>query len=354
MSHFHSVTVTNITRETKDSVSVSLKPNHPDDDFSYASGQYLTFNIHMNGEELHRSYSLCSAPNESEMRIAVKKVEGGRVSGFFNEILKEGDVLKSMLPAGNFILPQTNEKTHFVFFAAGSGITPIISLLKSVLQTEPNHQVSLFFGNSSADTIIFKKELEALELSHDQLKVYHLLTDGSSELPIFSGRINFGKTSELLYNFCSDNLPKEFFICGPSEMMNSVQNALVDANINSENIHLEYFAAPTDSVPTKAIDVTEERYEGMANVKVILDDDEFEFQLNSTGASILNAVLDQGEDAPYSCRGGVCTTCKAKVLKGKVHMDSNFALTDGEIANGYILTCQSHPNSPDVEVSYDE
>jgi len=354
MSHFHSVTVTDIKKETEDCVSVELKANHHEDDFSYASGQYLTFSFHMNGEELHRSYSLCSAPHENTMRIAVKHVEGGRVSGHFNQSVKVGDVLKSMLPGGNFVLPEKNSATHFVFFAAGSGITPVISLIKTALQSNLKHRISLFFGNTNEDTTIFKQELDELSALHDSFQVYHLYTNGNAESPLFSGRINFGKTTELLYNFCSDEMPKDFFICGPSDMMISVKNALIDANIPEKNIHLEYFAAPVEDSTSQKETETEVRYEGISNVKVILDDEEIKFQMNSQGASILNAVLDEGEDAPYSCRGGVCTTCKAKLLKGKVHMDSNFALTDGDIANGYILTCQSHPNSSDIELSYDE
>jgi ring-1,2-phenylacetyl-CoA epoxidase subunit PaaE len=314
----------------------------------------------VNGEELHRSYSLCSAPYESDLRVAVKKVESGRGSTFLTENLKEGDTLEAMPPEGNFTIQlDSSNKKHHVFFAAGSGITPIYSIIKSVLHQEPDSKLTLFYGNSAANQIIFKEELAKLvEESNERLDVHHILTDGSNDKAIFNGRIDFGKTLELLINFCGDELKKEFFICGPAGMMKSVKNALTDNGAEQDSIHLEYFEAPGEENPEvvkdEKTDEIKSGFIGEAKITAILDDEEWNFDLHTDGQPILNTALDQGADAPYSCRGGVCTTCMAKLQEGTVRMDSNFALTDQEIEDGYILTCQSHPTSEKVKVSWDD
>lgn len=356
MSHFHKLHVTGIRKLTSKAVEVSLSPVDSKIDFSYLAGQYLTFCFDHEGEELRRSYSLCSSPGDSELKVGVKQLEGGRISTHFNKEMKVGDEVNCMVPEGNFVLKENDEASHYVFFAAGSGITPIISIIRVLLQKYPQHKVSLFYGNRSQEEIMFKDELFSLSDQNDNFKLYHILSDGSNESPLFNGRISFGKATELLYNFCNDPQHKEFYICGPSGMMVSVQNALEDAQVNQEQIHVEYFEAP-DQDPLsqqKEEDEVFPDFEGPAKVKIILDDEEFEYELDSKGDSILNATLDQGADAPYSCKGGVCTTCKALVLKGKVKMDSDFALTDGEKEEGYVLTCQSHPCSEEVVISYDE
>lgn len=356
MSHFHPLTVRHIHRETPESVVIELdNPNHSVV-FDYKSGQYLTFSLNINGEELHRSYSICSAPHENKLQVAVKEVEKGRVSTFLNRNLKSGDQLMSMIPMGNFFVPfQVQNRKHYVFFAAGSGITPVISLIKTTLQEEPNSIITLFYGNRSSSGTIFKSELDILA-QNDRFKIFYIYSNNESPSPLFSGRINFGKTLELINNFCNDNLSKEYFICGPAEMIQSVSEALKDNNVNPELIHFEYFAPPTEKKIVETIPAelrSESDFNGEAKLEVVLDDRTYNFNLNTKGNSVLDAVLDQGADAPYSCKGGVCTTCRAKIIEGSVKMDSNFALTDSEIKGGYILTCQSHPTSSVLKISYD-
>ncbi|MFZ6052985.1 2Fe-2S iron-sulfur cluster-binding protein [Halocola ammonii] len=360
MRKFFPLKVSKINRETDDAVSIQLDISGLEDKFSYKHGQYITFKVPVNGEDLHRSYSLCSAPHESELRVAVKRVDQGKGSTFLTEELKEGDTLEAMSPEGNFTIAlDEKNKKHYVFFAAGSGITPIFSIIKAVLRNEPESKLTLFYGNSSKEQIIFKDELDTLAQQNEgRLTTHHILTDGSSDKAIFNGRIDFGKTLELLINFCSDDLEKEYFICGPAGMMKSVQNALADNGIEKGKIHLEYFEAPGEENPevVKEEDKDEVKsgFIGDAEITAVLDDEEWNFSLHTDGRTILTEALDQGADAPYSCRGGVCTTCMAKLVEGTVKMDSNFALTDQEIEDGYILACQSHPTSEKVKISWDD
>lgn len=363
MAKFFPLRVSKINRETANAVSIELDINGYEDEFAFKHGQYVTIKIPVDGEELHRSYSLCSAPHESSLRVAVKKVDQGAVSGFLTDSLEVGSTLETMPPEGNFTvaLDQSNKK-HYALFAAGSGITPVISIVKAVLHEEPNSKVTLFYGNSSASEIIFKNELETLSASEgDRFEVHHILTDGSNDSALFNGRIDFAKTTELLFKFVNDDLPKEFFICGPAEMMKSVKNALLDNNISEKLIHLEYFVPPGEENPEVIKDESSAPKEelaaafiGDAKITAMLDDEEISFNLHTDGKTILEAALDLGADAPYSCKGGVCTTCMAKLQEGTVRMDSNYALTDEEIEDGYILCCQSHPTSEKVKISWDD
>jgi ring-1,2-phenylacetyl-CoA epoxidase subunit PaaE len=349
--------VSAIERQTPESVAITLDPGNNAAAFNYLSGQYLTFILPIGGESLHRSYSICSAPHENILRVAVKEVEGGRASTFLNRQLKVGDELKSMAPMGNFFVPfDAGNQKHYVFFAAGSGITPVISLIKSSLHREPQSKITLFYANKSASTTIFKDELQSLS-TDQRFKLVNIYSSDNQVEPLFSGRINFGKTLELIYNYCNDSLTKEYFVCGPSGMIEAVSEALQDSGVQKSAIHFEYFAAPgQDTTIKKEPAVTSEPagFEGECEVEVMLDDRSYKFKLHTKGNSVLDATLDQGADAPYSCKGGVCTTCRAKLKSGSVKMDNNFALTDGEMKDGYILTCQSHPTSSSIKVSYDE
>lgn len=363
---FYQIPLKSVERVTADSVVLTLDVKDHKDAFQYAPGQYITFCFNLKDEELHRSYSVCSAPHETEFRVAVKEVEGGRASSHANRNLQAGTIMNVRPPEGNFkITTDVGNQRHIVLFGAGSGITPLISIAKAVLNDEPNSRVTLFYGNRDKESIMFYKELDALAVD-ERMDVYHILTDGSTGVPLFSGRINFGKTIELLYNFVKDEMPKEYFVCGPSGMMSSVRNALLDNGIDQKFIHMEFFENPgqeftaklapnsSEAADANAAEEDEDGFEGEAQVTVVLDDEEFEFELNTQGTSVLSAALEAGADAPYSCQGGVCTTCRAKLVEGKVRMDSNFALTDQEMKEGYILTCQSHPTSAKIKVSYDD
>lgn len=363
---FYQIPLKSVERVTADSVMLTLDVTDHKEAFQYAPGQYITFCFNLKEEDLHRSYSVCSAPFENEFRVAVKEVDGGRVSSHANRKLQAGTIMNVRPPEGNFkIATDANQQRHIVLFGAGSGITPLISIAKAVLHDEPNSHVTLFYGNSNKESIMFYKELDALA-EDDRMDVYHILTDGSTGVPLFTGRINFGKTIELLYNFVKDDLPKEYFVCGPSGMMSSVRNALLDNGIDEKFIHMEFFENPGQEFTEEAAvrsnseadassqEADEDGFEGESEVTIVLDDEEFKFELDTQGTSVLSAALEAGADAPYSCQGGVCTTCRAKLVEGKVRMDSNFALTDQEMKEGYILTCQSHPTSPKIKVSYDD
>lgn len=358
MSRILPLRVKRIERETLNSVKVTLDIEGYREAFDFLPGQYITFCFNLKGEELRRAYSLCTAPHENEIQVAVKEIEAGRVSVHANRTLKVGDPMQVMPPEGNFFVRTSPEsQRHIVLFGAGSGITPLISIAKAILHDEPLSKVTLFFGNRNKESIMFYRELDRLA-QNDRMDVYHILSDGSTGTPLFSGRMTFGKTLELLYTFVTDDLDKEYFVCGPVGMMKSVKNALEDSQIPTEKIHLEYFENPEKSntpKPAPAPSVIQDKPFGQsATVEVILDAATFHFDLADEKKTVLDGALAAGADAPFSCQGGVCTSCRAKLLEGSVRMDSNFALTDQELKEGYILTCQAHPTSAHIKVSYDE
>ncbi len=358
MSRFLPLRVKRIERETPDAVKVTLDTEGFSDAFNFLPGQYITFCFNLKGEDLRRAYSLCTAPHENEIQVAVKEIDAGRVSVHANRTLKVGDPMLVMPPQGNFFLRTSPEtQRHIVLFGAGSGITPLISIAKAVLHDEPLSRVTLFYGNTERESIMFYRELDRLA-QNNRMDVYHILTDGTTGSPLFSGRITFGKTLELLYNFVNDDLDKEFFVCGPSGMMTSVKNALYDADIPAEKIHLEYFENPdkpaTPKVITPPVVIQEKEFGQLATIELVLDARTFNFVMDDEKKSVLDAALAAGADAPFSCQGGVCTSCIAKLLEGSVRMDSNFALTDQELKEGYILTCQAHPTSAHIKVSFDD
>lgn len=358
MSRFLPLRVKRIERETPDAVKVTLDTEGFNDAFTFLPGQYITFCFNLKGNDLRRAYSLCTAPHENEIQVAVKEIDAGQVSVHANRTLKVGDPMQVMPPEGNFFLRTSPDaQRHIALFGAGSGITPLISIAKAVLHDEPLSRVTLFYGNTERESIMFYRELDRLA-QNNRMDVYHILTDGSTGSPLFSGRITFGKTLELLYNFVNDDLDKEYFVCGPSGMMTSVKNALYDAEIPAEKIHLEYFENPdkpaTPKVIAPPVVIQEKEFGQLATVELVLDAATFNFEIDDEKKSVLDAALAAGADAPFSCQGGVCTSCRAKLLEGSVRMDSNFALTDQELKEGYILTCQAHPTSAHIKVSFDD
>jgi len=352
---FHSLTVKEVRQETDDSVSIAFDiPADLQENYQYLSGQYLTLKTEINGEEVRRSYSLCSAPHENEWRVAIKLVENGKFSTFANKELKAGDVLDVMTPMGNFsISPDSDQKRSIALFAAGSGITPVISIAKTILTQEPSSDVTLFYGNRSISSIIFHEEIEGLKNEHmDRLRLVHLLSRENLGTPLFKGRIDVKKANDLFTVFLKDNLPDAVYICGPEQMILDVKESMISNGLDSKSIHLELFTSP-DAPKNKPV----EKYEGPqidSNVSVILDGDRFDLHLDSDGENLLDAASKTGADLPYACKGGVCCTCKAKVLEGEARMDVNYALEPDEVAAGYILTCQAHPMSDKLVVSFDE
>jgi len=243
-----------------------------------------------------------------------------------------------------------------VAFAAGSGITPILSILKTVLRSEPKSRFTLFYGNTDSDRIIFRKKLDELKAQHgDRLAVHHILSQGKDEDALFNGRITKDKAKQLLSRFVADTLDKEFFICGPEQMMVNVSEALEGMGADKKTIHVELFSSPVTNEAKKApVEVGEGAFTGTAQVKVIMDGRETLLTMDASGDSVLDVALDAGVDVPFACKGAVCCTCKARVVEGKVEMAMNYALTDEEVADGYVLTCQTHPRSATLTIDYDQ
>lgn len=361
MARFHPLTVTSVHQETVDSIVIGFViPPELREDFRFIQGQYLTLKVPVKDEVLRRSYSICSSPlDPEEIRIAVKRVQGGRVSTTLVETLKPGMTLEVMTPMGKFytLLDAAHQK-HYVCFAGGSGITPILSIIKTVLRSEPNSRLTLFYGNTDTDRIIFRKSLEELQAKHgERLKVYHILTYGKDEDMLFNGLITVEKAAALAQRFVRDTADTEYFICGPEPMMVNVSEALEKLGVDKDRVHIELFNAPVAEAEQKKAEAqaaTEGTLEGMAKVKIILDGRETEIEVPAQGITILDSAENAGLDVPYSCKGAVCCTCKARIVEGKVAMDMNYALTDEEVADGYVLTCQSHPLTPRVVVDYDQ
>ncbi len=351
---FHSLKVADIRRETEDTVSISFEvPEELKADYHYFPGQYLTFKKVINEDEVRRSYSLCSAPYENELRVAVKQVKDGLFSTFANSELKKGDFLDVMTPTGQFSLKTdvSNEKSY-VFFAAGSGVTPVLAMIKSVLEEEPSSNVTFFYGNKGFASIIFREQIEALKNYFlDRIRVVHVLSRESLGNKIQKGRIDSEKCEALYDAFLKDSEISGVYVCGPEQMIFSVKDSMIAKGVDEHSIHFELFTTP--GLRLEDIEVyTGPKVE--ANVTVIIDGDEIELALSSDGESVLEAAQKAGGDLPYACKGGVCCTCKAKILEGEAIMTVNYSLEQDEIDAGYILTCQAHPTSETLVVSFDE
>lgn len=354
MAKFSPLKVKDIRRETPDAVSVAFEvPPTLQIPYQYKQGQYITLKLNINNEELRRSYSICTSPfTEKELRVAIKEVNGGKVSTYINKQLKVGDTIEVMTPMGNFysVLSGGNKK-NYVLFAGGSGITPMMSILKSILHIEKQSQVTLIYANKNENAIIFKNELDKIASENPtNFKLVNIYD--TTSLPVADiqkGLITTDKAVALLENF---GLTKsdEYFICGPGPLMENIKTALEKLAVAKEKIHIEYFTSVIDAV-AKAEGKQDKNIN--SNVTVIQYGIETNFNLSTDGSSILDAAIDAGVDAPFSCKGAVCCTCRAKVIEGKVKMDANFALTDAEVEEGFVLTCQAHPLTEKVIIDYD-
>lgn len=355
---FYSLKVKEVRPETNDCVSVALEvPDELKETFRFAPGQYLTFKKHMQGAEIRRSYSICCSLNDNELRVAIKKVEQGKFSGFANIELKPGDMLDVMPPMGKFS-PRKSEKIkkQYLAIAAGSGITPVMSIMKSVLENETDSDFTLVYGNKNRNTIIFREAIEGLKNKYMQrMRVYHILSREMMDVPLFNGRIDANKIVDLSKSLIDIHKIDETFVCGPEEMLLSVRKQLIDIGMPSEKIHIELFTSP-DQPKASHEKWTKERgneSEAMSKVSIRLDGVTFEMELAHNGDSILDAALKHGADLPYACKGGVCSTCRAKVTEGEVEMEVNYALEKDELKNGFVLTCQSHPKTEKVVIDFD-
>lgn len=358
---FYPLKVKEVRQETFDTVSVLLDvPDELKETFEFIQGQYLTFKIDHQGVEIRRSYSLCSSPLDQEWRVAIKKVSGGRFSTYANDHLNAGDVLDVMPPMGRFYTPlKANQHKNYVFFAAGSGITPVYSIIKTVLQVEPGSSVTLFYGNKNSTSIIFKDSLEALKnLFIGRLAIHYFLSRERMDAELFQGRIDSDKCYALLNCFPEIKEGDEFFLCGPLEMIESVKTVLIEAGVDKYKIHFELFTSPaqqSDIVQKRHVAVTaNDATTPKSKVTVKVDGISFDFDLAYEGSNILDAAMLKGADLPYSCKGGVCSTCRARLVEGVVDMDVNYALEEDEVEDGFILTCQSRPRSERIIIDFDQ
>ena len=345
MSEFYALTVSEVKKETSNSVSISFDvPENLKNTFAFKAGQYITIKYQNGSKELRRAYSICSSPKSGILKVAVKKVDKGAFSVYANTELKSGDVLQVMPPTGKFIL-EPNLK-NYAAFAAGSGITPVLSLIKSTLEEMPKSTFLLVFGNQSIDEAMFYNEILELQKQFPQRFFPEFVFSRKEAENARFGRIDRSIVNFFLKNKYAETIYEAFYLCGPEEMIDEISATLKHNGINSKQIHHELF-----STAEKGLLV--EKHDGNTSVTVILDNDEETFEMPQT-KSILEAALDAGLDPPYSCQGGICSTCIARLKEGKAEMRKNQILTESEIADGLILTCQAHPTTPNVVVDYDD
>jgi ring-1,2-phenylacetyl-CoA epoxidase subunit PaaE len=353
---FHKLTIAEIRRETPDSVSILFDlPADIRDSFRFKPGQHLTLRAEIDGQDVRRNYSLCVAPHEGVVRIAVKQMPGGVFSGYANSTLAVGQAVEILPPMGRFVPPPTQEDApHYVGVAGGSGITPVLSILKHTLAANPKARFTLLYGNRNSPSIMFLEELAALkDFYMGRFEVYHFLEEEAEEIELLNGRLDRAKCDEILAHLIAPANIDAFFICGPGPMMDTVEAALREHGVAPDRILVERFTTSAPSARERTRDEALQSRAAGAEMSVILDGRRLKLAFNPEKTSILESVQASGLPAPYACRSGVCTTCRAKVLEGEVAMRNNYGLTDEEVAQGYVLTCQSVPVSDKLVLSYD-
>lgn len=353
---FYPLTVAEVRRETPDAVSVRLAvPEALRAQFAFRAGQHLTFRRAMNGEEIRRNYSLCVAPRDGEWRIAVKRIANGAFSGFVNAELKAGDTIEAMPPHGSFTWEfDAGAKRAYVAFAGGSGITPILSLLKTALGEEPRSTFTLFYGNRASRDVIFLEDLAAIKDRYmDRFRLFHFLEDEEEEIALFNGRLDRAKCDEILSALIEPAGVDAFFICGPGPMMDAAEAALAARSVPRERILIERFlTTPLTQEQLAAARALEKKAAGLV-MSVTIGGKRAKVAFDPAKGSILDSVRAAGFPAPYACKGGVCATCRARVTQGRVEMKQNFGLTPKEVAEGFVLTCQAAPVTEGVALTYD-
>jgi len=353
---FHRLTIRDVRREIDD--AVSLQFDLPDDlreAFRFAPGQHLTLRTEIDGEDVRRNYSICAAPHENELRVAIKRITGGAFSNWANETLAPGSTIEVMAPHGSFTWNfDASAQRSYVGFAGGSGITPVLSLLKTALSVEPNGRFTLLYGNRSSNTIMFLEELASLKNRFmDRLQIYHFLEDEDEEVDLFNGRLDQGKISDVLGSLVDPATIDAAFICGPGPMMDAAEAALLAAGVAKDHILIERFTVGAMSAEqTARVRALEEQAAGRM-VQVTLDGRRRRLAFDAAKGSILENARAAGLPAPFACKAGVCATCRARLVSGKVEMKANYGLSAEEVAQGYVLTCQAVPLTDDVVLDYD-
>lgn len=359
---FYPITIKNIITETADAKTFVFDiPSELKETFTYTAGQYLTFEAEINGELVRRSYSLCTFSGvDAEPAVTVKRVEGGRMSNYFNQVLKVGDVLQIMPPMGKFtVIPEENRSQHYVLFGGGSGITPVMGIAKAVLNQEPQSKVTLVYANRDPESVIFKSQIKEMETTFAGRFTVHLSFDKAPFTWFgLKGQLNEEKVQSIIKNKIGGSFDMyPYYICGPGPMMEVIKKGLTGIGVPKENINIEYFTAPTSSEPSEAVSVgsagdEEEAFNGTSEVTLTVYGKTHTITVDEN-TTILNAAMKEGIDPPYSCTVGVCTTCRAKVHHGSVNMLEREGLSDQEIKDGFVLTCQSVPRSAKITLSYE-
>lgn len=353
---FHRLTIADIRKETHEAVSLAFAPP-PElaEAYRYEPGQYLTLRATIDGEDLRRSYSICSGPDDGELRVAVKRVDGGAFSSWANAALKPGDEIDVMTPTGRFgLLNHPGDGRVHVGFAAGSGVTPILSILKGVLSREPNSRFFLFYGNRSTADMLFREELEALKDRFlNRLSLFHVLSREEQDLLALNGRLDGQKVRLLLRSLVPAAMIDHAFLCGPAAMSEEIEAVLKDLGLSEEQIHVERFVSVHDGKPRPAA-VTAAQIAAPAHRAALIVDGKRREVPMAEGEAILDAALRAGLDLPYACKGGMCSTCRAKLVEGTAEMAVNYSLEQWELKAGFILTCQAHATSPTLVVDYDQ
>ncbi|GAB6847359.1 1,2-phenylacetyl-CoA epoxidase subunit PaaE [Paraburkholderia kururiensis] len=356
---FHPLRIREVRPETADAVSVAFEvPPELREAYRFTQGQFVTLKAHIDGEETRRSYSICVGvtdyDRDGELRIGIKRVRGGRFSNFAFDTLQPGHTIDVMTPDGRFFTHLNAENgKQYVAFAGGSGITPVLAIVKTTLEAEPRSTFALVYGNRSVDSIMFAETLEDLKNRFmNRFALYHVLSDDLQEVELFNGVLDEAKCAAFLETLLPANSIDEAFICGPAPMMDAAERALRDAGVTQEKIHVERFGSPLPQAGVPPVEITENTR--AADLEIVLDGKTRRLRLPYEGVSLLDVGLRAGLALPYACKGGVCCTCRAKVLEGEVKMDRNYTLEEQEIRDGFVLTCQCHPVSERVVVSYDE
>lgn len=353
---FHKLRVAEVKRETPDAVSVRFElPESLRETFAFRAGQHLTLRRDIEGEEVRRNYSVCVAPDEGVLKIGVKQIAGGVFSRWVNKELKAGDVVDVMAPHGSFCWDfEPCARRDYVAFAGGSGITPVLSLMKTALAIEPNSRFTLFYGNRNSMGVMFLEEIAGLKDRYlDRLQVFHFLEEEEEEIELFNGRLDRAKAEDILSTLVRPGNIDAFFICGPGPMMDAMEEALIAKGVDKPRILIERFTTgPLSAAQAAAARELEEKAAGL-KMRVTLNGRRVIVTFDPEKHSILDNVRAAGLPAPFACKGGVCATCRAKVTEGEVSMKQNFALSPEELAEGYVLTCQSTPLTDGVTLTYD-
>ncbi|SEL69088.1 ring-1,2-phenylacetyl-CoA epoxidase subunit PaaE [Aquimarina amphilecti] len=356
MSDFHTIKIAEVLKETKDCTSITFDiPQNLKEEFAYKQGQYLTLKTVLNGQEVRRSYSLCSSPIDDKWKVAVKRIDGGLFSNYACNVLKAGDELEVLPPNGGFFTEvDPTASKNYIVFAAGSGITPILSIIKTHLALEPNSTFKLFYLNRTVKSIIFKEEIEALRNTYfGRFEIFYFLTKEHRDIPLLNGRFTSEKLKELSNKIINVSEVDECFICGPEEMIFLIRDELVNAGLSKDNIHYElFFSGATEEDKKRAAIAIEHKFEG-TEVTIIDGGKEFHFGMDDDYDNILDGALAAGADLPFACKGGVCSTCKCKLIEGEVEMKINYALEEDEVAKGLVLSCQAVPTTEKVVVDFD-